>query len=532
MAPLCSGHFGVGTPGFYEVRLFVGNGFDGTAFPAQRVFDVAIEGTVLSNLDDIDLAADFGHLKGGMISNIVQVTDGTINIDFLHDVAENPLINGIEIVKLGGGPAISIAHGPYTVSEGVAGGKLQIVLQADQIIPSNGEPVDITFQIVPGSATPKVDYDYNSPNNTFFNPETGVYTSTVTIVPSSTNVGFLVDILQDSLIEGNETFTVNIVGVSNNAQLGSTTSTTVTIQDDEVTTNSGIFWLNDITQQTLLWQMDGGTIVAMENISQLPEAGWNPHVGDLSGDGKSDIFWFNEITQQTSWWQMNGGTIVTAEYISQIPEAGWKPHVGDLSGDSKSDIFWFNEITQQTSWWQMDGGQVVTAEFISQIPEPGWNPHVGDLNGDGNDDIFWFNEITQQTSWWQMDGGQVVTAEFISQIPEPGWNPHVGDLNGDGNNDIFWFNEITQQTSWWQMDGGQVVTAEFISQIPEPGWDPHVGDLNGDGNDDIFWLNGSTQQTSWWQMNGGTIVTAEYISQLSEPGWNPQITNNVGNSFL
>ncbi len=287
--------------------------------------------------------------------------------------------------------------------------------------------------------------------------------------------------------------------------------------------NGGIFWLNNITQQTLLWQMDGGTIVSTEDTSQLSEPGWNPHVGDLSGDGNDDIFWFNEITQQTSWWEINGGEVVTAEFISQLPEPGWNPHVGDLNGDGKSDVFWFNDITQQTSWWQMNGGEVVTAEFISQLPEPGWNPHVGDLNGDGNDDIFWFNEITQQTSWWQMNGGEVVTAEFISQLPEPGWNPHVGDLNGDGNDDIFWFNEITQQTSWWQMNGGEVVTAEFISQIPESGWNPHVGDLNADGNDDIFWLNGSTQQTSWWQMNGGTIVTAEYISQLSEPGWNPHI---------
>ncbi len=222
--------FDVATPGFYEVRLFVGNGFEGTALPGQRVFDVSIEGNVLSNLDDIDLAADFGQLTGAMISNIVQVTDGTIDIEFLHG-EENPLINGIEILKLGGGPAISIVGGPYTVNEAVLGGQVQVAMQADDLVPSD-ETVDVTFEIVPGTATAAVDYSYTSPS-AIFDAQTGIYTDTVTIAGSSTDVTFLVDILQDQLTEGDEAFTVNIIGLSGNAEFGPTTSTTVTIQDDE-----------------------------------------------------------------------------------------------------------------------------------------------------------------------------------------------------------------------------------------------------------------------------------------------------------
>lgn len=90
--------FDVPEAGLYEVRLYMGNGFKGTSQPGKRVFDVAIEDSVLTNLDDVDLSDQFGHLVGGTISNTVEVTDGTLNIEFLHEV-QNPLVNGIEIIQ-------------------------------------------------------------------------------------------------------------------------------------------------------------------------------------------------------------------------------------------------------------------------------------------------------------------------------------------------------------------------------------------------------------------------------------------------
>jgi|UPI0008355416 PKD repeat protein len=85
-------------PANYEVRLYMGNGFDGTSQPGQRIFDVAIEGTILPLLNNVDLSATYGHDVGAVISHVVKVSDGVINIEFLHGLEENPLINGIEIL--------------------------------------------------------------------------------------------------------------------------------------------------------------------------------------------------------------------------------------------------------------------------------------------------------------------------------------------------------------------------------------------------------------------------------------------------
>ena len=82
-----------GTP--LQVRLYFANRCTCTSGTGQRVFNVAIDGTTVMNHED--LVSDVGDQVGTMKAfNIT--SDGTVNIDFSH-VTENPLINGIEIVR-------------------------------------------------------------------------------------------------------------------------------------------------------------------------------------------------------------------------------------------------------------------------------------------------------------------------------------------------------------------------------------------------------------------------------------------------
>jgi PKD repeat protein len=78
-----------------QVRLYFASRCDCTSSPGSRVFDVSVEGATV--LDDYDIVATSGHDVGTMKSFNV-TSDGTVNIDFGH-VVENPLVNGIEIVR-------------------------------------------------------------------------------------------------------------------------------------------------------------------------------------------------------------------------------------------------------------------------------------------------------------------------------------------------------------------------------------------------------------------------------------------------
>ncbi len=92
--------FPVSVNGIYEVRLYMGNGWNGTNQPGERIFDVEIEGVVYPELTEVDLTATYGHKIGTVITHGLNVTDGSIDIVFKHGPEQNPVVNGIEILDI------------------------------------------------------------------------------------------------------------------------------------------------------------------------------------------------------------------------------------------------------------------------------------------------------------------------------------------------------------------------------------------------------------------------------------------------
>jgi hypothetical protein len=83
----------------YEVRLYFAEIFAGAQGGDFRNFDATVEGFVPAAFNNIDPGALFGA-NAGILTTQVKVTDGTLNIGFTQDVAQNPIISAIEIVKL------------------------------------------------------------------------------------------------------------------------------------------------------------------------------------------------------------------------------------------------------------------------------------------------------------------------------------------------------------------------------------------------------------------------------------------------
>ncbi len=82
-----------GTP--LQVRIYVANRCDCTSAGGQRRFDIDVDG--VRRVSNLDLSGQFGHNVGTMLAYNV-TSDGNVDIDFGH-VLENPLLNGIEIVR-------------------------------------------------------------------------------------------------------------------------------------------------------------------------------------------------------------------------------------------------------------------------------------------------------------------------------------------------------------------------------------------------------------------------------------------------
>jgi hypothetical protein len=83
----------------YEVRLYFAEIFPGAQAGGFRDFDATLEGFPTAAFNDIDPGELFGA-EAGVLTAQVKVTDGELNIGFVQDVAQNPIINGIEIVAI------------------------------------------------------------------------------------------------------------------------------------------------------------------------------------------------------------------------------------------------------------------------------------------------------------------------------------------------------------------------------------------------------------------------------------------------
>ena len=87
--------------------MYFANRYSGTGLPGQRVFDVAVNGTTV--LPGFDIAGTAGDQTGTMrkVDFPTGVSTGLVTLDFTHQV-ENPLINGIEIVRTDQAPPSTI----------------------------------------------------------------------------------------------------------------------------------------------------------------------------------------------------------------------------------------------------------------------------------------------------------------------------------------------------------------------------------------------------------------------------------------
>ena len=220
--------------GQYAVRLFLGDGYGRTSEVGDRVFDVSVEGQTLA--DDFDAVARWGHGVGGMLEWTGTVSDGAVDIAFAH-VADNPQVNGVEIVRLGGAtapkaPVVSVLGAAL----GEDAGRTNVTIGTDKPVPV-GQTVQVLWEVrsVSGGATPGIDYEV--PGATL--QHSGAYLGGGAIAGGSSDLTVPITIVNDTTKEGTEAFEVVVTSVSGaGAKIGTGTAT-VTILDDDAGSGGG-----------------------------------------------------------------------------------------------------------------------------------------------------------------------------------------------------------------------------------------------------------------------------------------------------
>ena len=81
--------------------------------------------------------------------------------------------------------------------------------------------------------------------------------------------------------------------------------------------------------------------------------------GDFNADSKSDILWYNTSTGQTVIWLINGTSVIGGGSPGSAPSPWAIVETGDFNADGSSDILWYNSSNGQLLVWLINGTLVI-----------------------------------------------------------------------------------------------------------------------------------------------------------------------------
>ena len=285
-----------------------------------------------------------------------------------------------------------------------------------------------------------------------------------------------------------------------------------------------LLWRNSSTGHTLLWLMNGGSIVTAANLRTDPA--WSVTLtGDFNGDGRTDLVWRNAATGETVVWLMSGA--VSAGSATMSSDASWRAtHVGDFNSDGRDDIVWRNSATGATRITLMNGTAIASTATMTTMSALTVT-HVADFDANGTADLVWYNATTGETVIWLMNGTSYADGGVV--LGDPNWTvTHAADFDADGRADLVWRNSATGATALWLMNGEAFAGGAGLHT--DPNWRvTHTADLNGDGRADLVWRNAATGETAAWLMSGAKLLSGSAL--LPGPNWNAVRTEDTdGNS--
>ncbi|MEO0476937.1 MAG: Calx-beta domain-containing protein, partial [Planctomycetota bacterium] len=212
----------------YFAEIFGGienatNDADGDGTPAgNRVFDVAVDGFVPSQFDDIDQFAIAGPNTGFVRTYIATVdADGVLDLNFLNGT-ENPSIKAIEIVAVQADSAQDVTITAEDISADESTGEITVTFSISETV-TEGD-ITVPFSLLDGTAVLGDDYFAAPVSEVTF--EAG----------DSSDQTVVVTLVNDDLFEGDESFIVELgMPTAVPADVNVTTvNGTATIIDDDV----------------------------------------------------------------------------------------------------------------------------------------------------------------------------------------------------------------------------------------------------------------------------------------------------------
>jgi FG-GAP-like repeat len=195
---------------------------------------------------------------------------------------------------------------------------------------------------------------------------------------------------------------------------------------------SDVLWRNTVSNQVVVWELNGLGGLNLMNGAALSnvDSSWQVKgLCDVDGDRRSDVIWQHSVTNQLVVWQMDGRQQLGRQFVMDETGAGLVAsaaqileQVVDWDGDGKGDFFWRNASTGVLSVWLMDGHRRRSSLSLSDgLLNADWKLEgIGDSNGDGRGEVLWRNAVTGDVRLWERGAGNAIVQKSLG-IMTSGW---------------------------------------------------------------------------------------------------------------
>jgi hypothetical protein len=342
--------------------------------------------------------------------------------------------------------------------------------------------VNVTVTRTGGITTGPASVQYATSNGT---AAAGVrYTTasgTLNFAPNVTSMPIPVTLLNNSSIEGMQSFSVALSNPTGGSLAMATTAVVNILDDDTGKTDfntvldakNDIVFRNSVTGDVKTWYMNGTTFVSSIDMPRLG-SDWRPvAIADFDNDGHADIMWRNVVDFSSVLWHMNGTTILSTVSMQTVPDANWVvAGVGDMNADGFPDLIWRNNSTFQLNCWIMRDNALQSVASLPTVPDANWQvAGTGDFNRDGKTDLVWRNQSAGATSVWLMNGTSFGSGVALPTVGAPWQLVGVGDMNGDRDTDLIWHNSTSPYNNTiWLMNQTAFGSGVALAGINDPNW--------------------------------------------------------------
>jgi hypothetical protein len=366
-----------------------------------------------------------------------------------------------------------------------------------------------------------------------------------------------IPIVNDALVEGNETVVLTLINLGPGLSKGSPDTIVLTIVDDDqpappetasltvqvigsgdgivlsdpagITHNTGttvrLFGVPDANSVFGGWRGDPDcfdgvvTLAANTNcratFAHLSENAAVDFNGDLlgdifpysigqvvgrgaefNGDAFNDGFLYNVVTGELRRATSSAGGVVFAD--SNVGD-GLMPLAVDLNADALTDILFYNPVTGATTGCLAPGFACAAGSVLPTNNEI----HPVAFNTDGRTDLFVYDRSSGAGQFFGNSGDPAQFTAGPAIAPAAGRSVAAGDFNGDVRTDLVLYDPLTGAATRVENTSGGLASQAFAGP---PGLILRVGAIDTDATSDLFAYTPATGATLQVTTGGGFSV--------------------------